>query len=114
MSWKHFYQKIRDGLFQDLIFSGWWCSGADQKDRRQRDNFDAISYPESSGRVFVSGADQKNQKIDFDTIFIPNMQRNNFVKFEDRQLSVIVISILIITITKLSNLIGYQLPWFQP
>ena len=69
-----------------------WCL---RKDRRQRDNFDAISYPESSGRVFVSGADQKNQKIDFDTIFIPNMQRNNFVKFENRLLSIIVISIFI-------------------
>ena len=39
---------------------GWYCSGADQKDRRQRDNFDAISYPESSGRVFVTVVDPKN------------------------------------------------------
>ena len=35
---------------------------------------------------------KKNQKIDFDTIFIPNMQRNNF---ENRLLSIIVISIFI-------------------
>ena len=39
------------------------ASGADQKDRRQRDNFDAIWYPESYGRVFVSGADQKTRRL---------------------------------------------------
>ena len=43
----------------------------------------------------LSAALTKNQKNDFDTILIPNMQRNNFVKFENRQLSIIVISIFI-------------------
>ena len=27
---------------------------------------------------------------------------------------IIIIIIIIITVTKLSNLIGYQLPWLQP
>ena len=30
------------------------------------------------------------------------------------RLEIIIIIIIIITIRKLSNLIGYQLPWFQP
>ena len=36
-----------------------------------------LSYLGSSG-VFVSGADQKNQKNDFDANLITNLHRNNF------------------------------------
>ena len=37
-----------------------------------------------------------------------------FVHSEDHIQPTYIIIIIIITITKLSNLIGYQLPWFQP
>ena len=39
---------------------------------------------------------------------------NNILAFTFNFCIDFIISVLIITITKLSNLIGYQLPWFQP
>ena len=67
ISWKHFYQKIRDGLFQDLVF----FISLEVGDAL------VLSYPETSD-FFVSGADQKKQKNDFDANLITNMHRNNF------------------------------------
>ena len=57
------------------MFSG------NQKDRRKRENFDAIS---SSGLAFFQQRWPKNQKTDFDAILITNLHRNDFVKFENR------------------------------
>ena len=57
------------------MFSG------NQKDRRKRENFDAIS---SSGLAFFQQRWPKNQKTDFDAILITNLHKNDFVKFEKR------------------------------
>ena len=54
---------------------------ADQKDRRKREKFDAIS---SSGLAFCQQRWPKNQKTDFEAILITNLHRNDFVKLENR------------------------------
>ena len=50
---------------------------ADQKDRRKREKFDAIS---SSGLAFCQQRWPKNQKTDFDAILITSMHRKMFFK----------------------------------
>ena len=69
----------------------------------------------------TEGAIEGARRVDFIVYAYENNNKQEISGIKDKPVDtniiiviIIIIIVIIITITKFSNLIGYQLPWFQP